>query len=160
VTVAAGNDSVDEDNETVTVAPDASSAYNVSSASGSASATILDDDLATVSISTALDASEYLAGFLMGTALVSREHNDPRDLTVSYSITGTATNGTDYTWLTGTVVIPAYMSEAAILINYERFAGGRLRRGRDPDAQYVDDQRRLGLLRLGDGRCHDGSDRG
>jgi hypothetical protein len=113
ITVLPIDDTLIEGNETVvlTLTPDA---YLVGTPS-SASVTLINNDLPTVTLAvTAAGATE--TGPIAGTISVSR--NDPTsvDLTVRYSVGGTATNGADYTTLSGSVVIPAGASTVTITV--------------------------------------------
>ncbi|HWV66642.1 Calx-beta domain-containing protein [Chitinophaga sp.] len=96
---------------TVTGGTSTSFAFTASSTNGSATANIDDDDNTAVNRVLGVrnaggDASEPATNgaFKIGlpTGVTSSE-----PVTVSYAITGTATNGTDYTTLTGTVILPA-----------------------------------------------------
>ncbi|MFB2921008.1 S8 family serine peptidase [Aerosakkonema funiforme] len=69
----------------------------------------------TVSI-TATDASATEGGD-PGQFTISRNGRSKYDLTVNYTITGTATNGTDYNTISGNVTIPAGANSAPIIIN-------------------------------------------
>ncbi|RPI60495.1 MAG: hypothetical protein EHM48_07140, partial [Planctomycetaceae bacterium] len=51
-----------------------------------------------------------------GTYTVTRAGSTTNDLTVNYNVTGTATNGTDYSTLSGTVTIPSGQSTATITV--------------------------------------------
>ena len=61
-------------------------------------------------------ASNYVSGANTATFVVHRNTSTNTDLTVYYSIGGTAINGEDYVALPGSVVIPAGMSYALITI--------------------------------------------
>jgi hypothetical protein len=61
-------------------------------------------------------ASNYVSGANTATFLVHRDSSTNTDLTVYYSIGGTAINGEDYQAIAGSVVIPAGKSYALITI--------------------------------------------
>ncbi|MGE5655863.1 MAG: S8 family serine peptidase [Actinomycetota bacterium] len=106
------NDSIDEGDETVEVILAADSNYKVGSQS-SAQVTIEDDDESIVTIA-ATDPNATEDGNA-GQFIVTRTGGDiTKPLTVKYSVAGTATNGTDYLQLIGTVTIPAGMVNAMI----------------------------------------------
>ena len=83
--------------------------------SNSATVTIIDDDVQTVTI-TASDSTAAEAGLDPGVLTVSRTGSTASALTVNYTITGTATNGTDYQPLSGSVMINAGQSSATITV--------------------------------------------
>jgi hypothetical protein len=64
----------------------------------------------------ALDATATEAGATTGAFRVSRTGSTASSLTVYYSVAGTATPGTDYTALPGSVTIPAGVAAANILV--------------------------------------------
>jgi hypothetical protein len=51
-----------------------------------------------------------------GVFMVTRTGSTTASLDVFYTVTGTATNGTDYTVLAGSVTIPAGQSSAAVVV--------------------------------------------
>ena len=61
-------------------------------------------------------ASNYISGANTATFLVHRDSATNTDLTVYYSVGGTAINGVDYETIPGSVIIPAGMSYALITI--------------------------------------------
>ncbi|HZM03316.1 MAG TPA: Ig-like domain-containing protein [Candidatus Saccharimonadales bacterium] len=61
-------------------------------------------------------ASNYVSGANTATFLVQRASGTNADLTVYYSISGTATNGVDYETIPSSVIIPAGKSYALITI--------------------------------------------
>src|SRR5690606_30431588 len=77
----------------------------------------LDDDLVVATISTTSDTATELGvtsgSFTIGLDLVN---NTGSDIVVSYSIDGTAINGTDYTELSGSVVIANGQQEVTTLV--------------------------------------------
>ena len=74
---------------------------------------ITDNDTATVSVANTTNASEPATN---GTLTVTQTSVSATNTVVSYSIGGTATSGTDYTALSGTVTIPAGATTATISI--------------------------------------------
>jgi Calx-beta domain len=91
----------------------ASSNYTV--ANSSVTGTIVNDDLPVISISlTDADSSEPNN---CGKFTLTRTGITTQELTVNYSISGTATNETDYTKLTGTVTFKAGEDKAIIDVN-------------------------------------------
>ncbi len=78
--------------------------------------TVTDDDDPTVNFNLSeIEASEQTAG-IEGSLTVTVENPQPIDLNIGYTIStgSTATSGTDYTGLSGSVTIPAGESSAAI----------------------------------------------
>ena len=75
--------------------------------------TIADNDTATVSV-VAIDALAAEEGSNPGQFTVSLTQVSSTDTVVTYTVAGTATAGTDYTALTGTVTIPAGSLSAVI----------------------------------------------
>lgn len=115
ITVTPIDDSViGEGDETVVATLTANAAYTVGSPS-SATVTITDNDLATVTID-ATDPNASEIGPDSGTFTVSRTGTTTNSLTVFYSVSGTATAGSDYVALPGSVVIPVGQSSAAITV--------------------------------------------
>jgi len=108
------DDTAVEGNETAVLTLAANSAYTVGSPS-SAIVTITDNDqppLPVVSI-TATDANASESGDT-GTFAISRTGSTTAALTVNYTTSGTAQNGTDYQTLPGSVTIPAGSTSANI----------------------------------------------
>jgi hypothetical protein len=98
--------------ETVLVSVSANAAYTVSGSS--AQITILDDDLLTVTISpTDSSASEPSTP---GRCTVKRDGDLSGNLLVYYTVAGTATSGTDYVPLSGSLTIPAGAASADIVV--------------------------------------------
>jgi Calx-beta domain-containing protein len=114
VPVTPTNDAIHEDSEDVIVTVTANALYTVGSPSA-ATVTISDDDLPSVSVM-ATDASASEAGGDVGTFTISRVGATTGALTVAYTLTGTASNGTDYSSLSTSVVIPVGQSSAAVTV--------------------------------------------
>jgi hypothetical protein len=103
ISVSAIDDQVCEGTETAVITLKPSTAYTVS-ASDEATVNVLDNEPA-VSIS-AVNPNGSEAGPSPGRFRVTRSIVNASALTVSYTLGGTATNGTDYAKLGGTVTIP------------------------------------------------------
>jgi hypothetical protein len=114
LTVTAIDDTIVEGDETVIVTLLESSDYTLGALS-SATITIADDDLISVSIS-ATDPNAAEPGADTGAFTVTRTGPTTSNLTVNYSVGGTATNGTDYRLLPGSVVIPAGSASAIMTV--------------------------------------------
>ena len=91
----------------------AGTGYTVGTPS-SATVTISDDEPTepTVTIAATDAAAAEPSG--AGTFTVTRTGSTTASLDVFYTVTGTATNGTDYTTLAGSITIPAGQSSATI----------------------------------------------
>ena len=116
ITVIGIDDGQAEGNETVIVTLSSNAAYSVGTPS-SATVTISDDEppLPVVTI-VANDANAAEAGLDPGVFTVTRTGLTTSSLTVNYSVGGTATNGTDYQTLAGSVVIGSGQSAATITV--------------------------------------------
>jgi len=99
--------------ETVTATIAANPAYTISSPSA-ATITILDDDFMTVTVSATANAAEPGTA---GQFTVKRDGDLTAALIVNYNISGTASNGVDYTALSGTLTIPAGAASAGITVS-------------------------------------------
>ncbi len=99
VTITPVDDAVQEGNETVILTLSANAAYTVGSPS-SDTVTIIDNDT-TVTIA-ATDASAAETSSDPGVFTITRNYTNG-SLTVYYAVTGTATNGTDYTTMGSSV---------------------------------------------------------
>jgi len=113
-----------ENNETVILTLSASTSYTVGTPNA-ATVTIYDEDPAVVSI-TATDASAAEPSGNNGNFRITRAGNPANALTVNYTLSGTATNGTDYTSLPGSKVINAGAATADISLSVldDTFAEG------------------------------------
>jgi parallel beta-helix repeat protein len=117
VTVTPIDDTAVEGNETVILTVSADAAYTVGSPN-STTVTIADNDqvaVPTVTV-TATDANASETGPDAGTFTMSRTGDTTAGLTVRYSLGGTATNGTDYASLSGSVTIPAGAASATVAV--------------------------------------------
>ena len=108
------NDAVFEGNETAVVTLQTNASYVVGTPSA-ATVTIADDDLPTVTV-TATDASAAEPGTNTGTYRVSRSGTTAAALTVTFAMSGTATNGTDYGTLGPSVTIPIGAANATLTL--------------------------------------------
>ena len=106
VTIPVTNDAIAEPTETVVVTITPGSGYKVYN-DPSATALIRDNDSGSerVTVST-YNQSPSETGPTVGTFYFSRAVGTTGALTVNYTVSGTATNGTDYSTLSGTCVIP------------------------------------------------------
>jgi hypothetical protein len=103
-------DTLQELNETIILTLTPISTYLVGSSS-TATITLTSDETVTKVVTvTALDASATEAGLTSGTFRFARTGSTASALTVYYTVTGTATAGTDYTALGTSVTFPAGQS--------------------------------------------------
>ena len=93
------------DNPGITVAPGPADTATVN---------ILDGDNATVSIASTTNGSE--SGPVDGLFTVTQSATTINDTVVSYVVAGSATSGSDYTALSGTVTIPGGTTTATIIV--------------------------------------------
>ena len=106
LSIAIVDDSLIEDNETLTVTlTGVTSGDAVIGGTDNASITITSDDRANVSI--ANDNNSFEAGPVDGALTISLDNASEVPITVNYSVTGTATSGTDYAALSGSALIAA-----------------------------------------------------
>lgn len=118
VPVAPTNDTAVEADETVVLTVAAGTGYTIQpGATATITLSNLDGILPEVTVITpAYVATE--AGPVPGLFTVTRaSHDISQSLVVSYAITGTATNGTDYSSLSGSVTIPAGQTTADIAVS-------------------------------------------
>jgi hypothetical protein len=117
ITVTPKDDSSVEGTETVIVTLSSSSSYNRGTPNN-ATVNIADNDTAslpTVTIS-ASDSSASEPGSNTGKFKVTRTGSTSSSLTVKYTVSGTATAGSDYNSLSGTVTIPSGSASASITV--------------------------------------------
>ena len=86
----------------------------VAAFSGTQQIDVIDNDTATVSIATASNGSEQ--GPVNGVFTLTQTQISTADTVVSYSTGGTATSGSDYVALSGSVTIPAGGTTATIIV--------------------------------------------
>jgi hypothetical protein len=113
------NDAAFEGNETVIVSLATATNYILGTAK-SGTVTIADNDKPTITISaTDINGGETLTGQTAnpGQFIISRSGITTQSLTVNYAVQGTATNGTDYDAVSGSVVIPVGQSSVTVPIN-------------------------------------------
>ncbi|MDY0102090.1 MAG: Calx-beta domain-containing protein, partial [Lentimicrobium sp.] len=115
ISVPVIDDDILEDDETVTITLSSITSGNSGISIGApyiATVIISDDDVATVSIT----ASDAVAGEPNNNGEYTVSMTKAADVAtvITYSITGTATPGSDYTTLTGTVTIPAGSTSVTI----------------------------------------------
>jgi hypothetical protein len=116
ITITPADDTKIEGNETVVVTLANDPQYTVGEAH-SATVTIADDDTPTPSVTiSASDPGAAEAGLDPGVLTITRSGSTAAPLLVHYSISGTATAGSDYAALAGTITIPAGQSSATITI--------------------------------------------
>ena len=101
-----------EPNETVIATLTANATYTIGSPSA-ATITILDDDFMTATVYATGDAAEPATA---GSFTVKRDGDLTEALVVNYNVSGTASNGVDYSALSGTVTIPAGAASADIAV--------------------------------------------
>jgi len=116
ITITPIDDTAIEGNETVVVTLEAGADYTVG-ALASATVTIADNDTAaqTVSIS-ASDPDAAEAALNPGVLTVTRSGSSAASLTIYYTVGGTATAGSDFTALSGSITIAAGQTSATISI--------------------------------------------
>jgi hypothetical protein len=106
VTVPVINDAAVEGDETLILTLSSiSSGQATLGAPVSATGTIYDDDAPTVTIANTTNGSE--AGPANGVMTLTLSQIRPSNVVVAYTVSGTATSGSDYTALSGTITIPA-----------------------------------------------------
>lgn len=109
------DDSLTEGDETVVITLAGSKFYSVGKLD-SATVTITDNDTLPIVAISATDAVASEPGTDTGTFTISRKGNASGDLTVNYKVGGGATNGTDYSTLSGSVVIPQGSSSVTLTV--------------------------------------------
>jgi hypothetical protein len=118
IDVAALNDSLVENNETVILTLAANSNYTVDG-TGTATVTIADDDVPTITVAATRSANENASienrNGIFTITRAGGQLNQP--VTVRYTISGTATSGTDFQTLSGEVVIPAGQTSATVNVS-------------------------------------------
>jgi hypothetical protein len=112
VTVTPINDSLAEPAETVTLSLSASANYLLAP-NQSATVTIIDNE--PMVIVTASDAGAAETGGNTGAITITRSSN-VGNLTVNYTMSGTATNGTDYVAISGSVLILDGQTSVALTV--------------------------------------------
>ncbi|MGM9477963.1 Calx-beta domain-containing protein, partial [Pedobacter sp. GSP4] len=114
-TVPINNDNIAEANETFTATLSGITGGLVVISNATATATIVDNDAATVTIAAGVAGSEN--GPVNGTFTVTLSNPSSTDTQITYTLGGTATEGSDYdTILTKTITIPAGQTTGTITI--------------------------------------------
>ena len=113
LTVTPIDDSLGEGDETVVLALSGASRYRVA-ASASGTATIADNEPPVTIVATDPDAAEQ--GSDPATFTLTRGGPTAAPLTVTYTVGGTATNGTDYQALSGSVTFAAGSSTTTVTV--------------------------------------------
>lgn len=116
------DDTLSEGSETATITLSNSSAYIVDSAKTSGTITIADNDRVLPSVSVVASdavAAETRSGLTAnrGQFTISRTGATTAALTLAYAVSGSATNGVDYTRLSGTVTIPVGRSSVTLSVS-------------------------------------------
>ena len=123
ITVLVNGDITVEPDETFTVALGAISGLaagvpggtgTITTAGSPQTGTIINDDTATVSVAPTINGSE--AGPVNGVFTVTQTKPSLIDTVLTYSVGGSATAGSDYTALNGTVTVPAGATTATIIV--------------------------------------------
>jgi hypothetical protein len=118
ITVTPIDDALVESAETVIATLTAGTSYTVGTPS-SATVTIADDEpVAPIEPVVTIAATDAAAAEPSdpGVFSITRTGSTTASLDVFYTVTGTATNGTDYTVLAGSITIPAGQSSAAVVV--------------------------------------------
>ncbi|SDD06159.1 Calx-beta domain-containing protein [Pedobacter soli] len=114
-TVSIVNDNIVEANETFSVVLSNPTSGLVTIAANTATATITDNDVSVASITAGNTGNEN--GPVNGTFTVNLSNPSATDTQVTYSLSGTATEGTDYSTITTkTITIPAGQTSANVTI--------------------------------------------
>ena len=115
ITVTPLNDVLVEGAETVVLTAAAGAGYTVVEPS-SATIDIRDDEVVDVSVSVQDAVCIEKATADTGSFRLTRSASSASPLTVNYTIAGTATNGTDYSTLSGTATIPANATYVDVIV--------------------------------------------
>jgi hypothetical protein len=117
ITVPVLPDSIAEGNETVIVTltgvTSGTASLSATPSALTATNTITDDDTAVVSIANTTDSAEPSTN---GVLTVNLSNASSTNTVIAYSVTGTATSGTDYTSRSGTVTVAAGQTSATISV--------------------------------------------
>ena len=105
ITVPTVNDSADEVNGSVTVTLNSGTGYSVHNTNGADTVTVTDDDVTEVSF--AASTSSAAEGSGTRTVRVNLSPVPATALTLNYTVSGTATSGSDYTSIGTSVSVPS-----------------------------------------------------
>ena len=105
ITVPTVNDNADEANGSVTVTLNSGSGYSVHNTKGAATVTVMDNDVTEASFAAA--ASSAAEGSGTRTVRVNLSPVPATALTLNYTVSGTATSGSDYTSIGTSVSVPS-----------------------------------------------------
>lgn len=115
VTVTPLNDGLQEGNEQVWLTLTDNASYTAGSPTTGV-VTVTDDDFPAISIE-ATDGIAAEAGPDTGSFTITRSGPTASALTVSYAVEGTATNGSDYTTIASSVILPAGQASVTITVS-------------------------------------------
>lgn len=115
ITVSPNDDGTPEGDESVMLTLSPGAEYDLDSQS-SATVNIEDSEPPPIVTVVATDASASEAGANPGAFTFSRTGSTVSELTVTYSLAGTAANGTDYAQVSGSVTIPSASSFAVVTV--------------------------------------------
>jgi regulation of enolase protein 1 (concanavalin A-like superfamily) len=110
------NDAIAEGPETMTLVVASGSGYLVATSTAAATVTIIDDDTALPQVGVVVAPAAIVENGSAGTFTFTRTGVMTNPLSVAYTVSGSATNGTDYATLSGTVTIPSGASSAAVAV--------------------------------------------
>jgi len=113
------DDSIVEGTETVSVTLTAATSNAAITASGSDSLDITDEDTATVGVAKSSGGDGAEPGSDDGEFTVTMTKASSTDTTVSYTVGGTASAGSDYTALSGSVIVLAGNTTAVIAVDVQ-----------------------------------------
>ena len=105
ITVPTVNDSADEVNGSVTVTLNSGSGYSVHNTNGADTVTVSDNDVTQASFATATSSAAEGSG--TKTVRVNLSPAPATALTLNYTVSGTATSGSDYTSIGTSVSVPS-----------------------------------------------------
>ncbi|MBA4067854.1 MAG: hypothetical protein C0501_29970, partial [Isosphaera sp.] len=110
---AIGDNTVDDGETVIATLTGAGSSYTIDSSAGAATVVIADQAL-TVSVERLSDGEEGVGG---GTFRFTRSGDISAELTITYTVTGTATSGSDFTALSGSVTFLAGSAQTDVPVS-------------------------------------------
>lgn len=110
------NDAIAEGPETMTLVLASGAGYLVASSTAAATVTIIDDDTSLPQVGVTGAPAAIMENGTAGAFTFTRTGVTTGDLTLACTISGTATNGTDYTALSGTVTIPSGSASTTVAV--------------------------------------------